>query len=221
MQGEDNTINRALQEIMNYYRTQGMGEEMGPGNSPALLVIDFQKGLTDKNKPAGADMDGEVENTAVLLDKAREKDIPVIFTVIGYHPSLKDGGLMVKKLPVFKNYHLDSEFAELDPRLQARPSEPVLVKKYFSAFYGTPLASMLTAEGVDTLIITGCITSGCIRATAIDTIQHGFRALLPRECVADRSRIPHEVNLMDINARHGDVVSLDRVLTCLDKVKEH
>jgi len=216
---QEEVINRALREIMNYYHGQGMAEEIGPGSRPAVLVVDFQKGLTDKDKPAGADMDREVNSTAALLEKARHKNLPVIFTVIAYHSSLKDGGLLLKKVPVLQNYLEGSEFSEIDARLEAAPEEPVLVKKYASCFYGTPLASMLTAQAIDTLIITGCITSGCIRATAVDSMQHGFRTIIPRECVADRSRIPHEVNLMDIQARYADVISLEKVLAYIDKLQ--
>ncbi len=214
---QEEVIDRALQEIMSYYRSQGMAAELGFGKRPALLVVDFQKGLTDKNRPAGADMDREVENTARLLEKAREKEVPVVFTVIAYHPTLKDGGLLVKKVPVLGNYRMDSDAVQIDPRLEVKPSDPVLVKKYASCFYGTPLASILVSQGIDTLIITGCITSGCIRATAVDSIQHGFYTVIPRECVADRARIPHEVNLMDINSRYADVVELERVISYLER----
>jgi len=210
-------MDRALGEIMEYYRTQGIGEELGFGKSPAVLVVDFQKGLTDPGLPAGADMDEEIEHTSELLKKAREIDVPVIFTVIAYHPTLKDGGLLVKKVPVLGNYKTGSPLSEVDSRLQPQSSEPVIEKKYGSSFFGTPLASLLTSQGLDTLIVAGCITSGCIRATAVDALQHGFRTVIPRECVADRSQIPHQVALMDMNARYADVMSLERVLSYLEE----
>jgi len=219
MEGE--IIDQALQEIIDYYHTQGIGEELGMGSSPAVLVVDFQKGLTDSTQPAGVNMDKEVENTVEILKLARKKEIPVVFTVIAYHHTLKDGGLLVKKLPVLGNYIENSYFTEVDSRLQVQTSEPIIVKKYGSSFFGTTLASMLTCQGIDTLIITGCTTSGCVRATAVDAMQHGFRAVIPRECVADRSKIPHEVSLMDLHARYADVISLKRVLSYLYKLPDH
>ncbi len=213
---DERVIEQALEEIMKYYRSQGIGEELGFGSRPAALIVDFQKGLTDPEQPAGADMDREVKNTAQLLKAFRFNGFPVIFTVIAYHPTLKDGGLMVKKTPVLGNYLLNSSLSEVDSRLQPQDSEPVLTKQYGSSFFGTPLASMLTAQGVDTLVIAGCITSGCIRATAVDALQYGFRAVIPRECVADRSFIPHQVSLMDLQARYADVRSLEEVLAYIE-----
>jgi nicotinamidase-related amidase len=103
----------------------------------------------------------------------------------------------------------------VDPRLEPRPDEPVIEKCYASAFFGTPLASTLTAAGVDTLVVAGCTTSGCVRATVVDALQHGFRAIVPRQCVGDRAEAQHEANLVDIDGKYGDVVELDEVLARL------
>ncbi len=214
---EDKVLDKALRDIEAYYRTQGMARALGFGKRPAVLVIDFQKGITDPERPAGCHLDAEIEHTVRLLDVARKKDVPVFFFVIAYDRSLLDGGLLVKKVPTLARFVAGSDDVQLDPRLTPGPNEPVFAKQYGSCFFGTPLASSLTALNVDTVILTGCITSGCVRATAHDALQHGFRPMLPRECVGDRARIPHEVNLMDIQARIGDVLPLSAVLTHIEQ----
>ncbi len=212
-------LDRALQEIREYYSSQGMAAKLGFGRRPAVLVIDFQKGITDPSRPAGCNLDREIENTTILLKKARHKDIPVFFFVLGgYRESLVDGGLLVKKVPLLQDFKGESEHIEIDERLNLQPGEMVIVKKYASCFFGTSLASTLTVLGIDTVIITGCITSGCIRATANDALQYGFRPIIPRECVGDRARIPHEVNLMDIQARCGDVLPTEQVMDYFDSL---
>ncbi len=214
---KEEVLDSALQEIRNYYSSQGMAAKIGFGKRPAIFVVDFQKGITDPGRPAGCNLDKEIENTLILLIKARQKNIPILFFVLGcYHHSLVDGGLLVEKVPVLQDFKEGSDHTEIDARLKLQPDELVIVKKYASCFFGTSLAPSLTALGIDTVIITGCITSGCIRATANDALQHGFRPIIPRECVGDRARIPHEVNLMDIQARCGDVLPAEKVLNYLD-----
>lgn len=214
----EKALEDALQEIKNYYRTQGMAKEIGFGKRPAVIVVDFQKGITDPKRPAGCNLDAEIKNTALLLSKAREKNIPVFFFIIAYHESLVDGGLLVEKVPTLTNFIIGSDNVEVDSRLNPQSQEQVIIKKYASCFHGTSLATSLTVLKVDTVIITGCITSGCIRATANDALQHGFRPIIPRECVGDRARIPHEVNLMDIHARCGDVLSVSEVMAYIESI---
>ena len=211
-------VDEELDEIMQYYLTQGMAGQMSFGKRPAMLVIDFQKGLTDAKRPAGCNFDLEINNTMLLLDKARATDIPIFFFVIGYEQPAVEGGLLVKKLPVLADFIIGSDHTELDPRFKPRPQEHLIIKKYFSCFHGTPLAAILTFLQVDTLLITGCITSGCVRATATDALQYGYLPVIPRECVGDRKPIPHKVNLMDMQARLGEVVSLKQVLDYLDSI---
>ncbi len=214
----EKALEDALQEIKNYYRTQGMAKEIGFGKRPAVIVVDFQKGITDPKRPAGCNLDAEIKNTALLLSKAREKNIPVFFFIIAYHESLVDGGLLVEKVPTLTNFIIGSDNVEVDSRLNPHSQEQVIIKKHASCFHGTSLATSLTVLKVDTVIITGCITSGCIRATANDALQHGFRPIIPRECVGDRAKIPHEVNLMDIHARCGDVLSVSEVMAYIESI---
>lgn len=211
-------VDEELDGIMQYYLTQGMAEKINFGQRPALLVIDFQKGLTDAKRPAGCNFDEEINNTLLLLEKIRAKGLPVFFFVIGYDQPAVEGGLLVRKLPVLSEFINGSDNTELDPRLKPLPQEHLIIKKYFSCFHGTPLAATLSFLQVDTLLITGCITSGCIRATVTDALQHGYLPVIPRECVGDRRPIPHKVNLMDMQARLGEVVSLRQVLDYLDYI---
>jgi maleamate amidohydrolase len=157
-------------------------------------------------------MSAEVEATRRLLDAGRAKGLTVIFTTIGYEPSLKDGGLWLQKVPSLGDLQIGGRWVEIDPRLEPREDETILLKKGASAFFGTNLPAILVSQGVDSVILCGATTSGCIRATAIDLLQYGYPTLVPRECVADRAQAPHEANLFDINAKYADVVPLDGVL---------
>jgi maleamate amidohydrolase len=186
---------------------------MGFGTSPAIIVVDFIKAYTEPGSPLYARAVVEaVKATVPLLAAARPKGIPVIYTRVLYHPSGVDGGLFVRKVPALRRMVEGEPLADIVPELAPGPDDVVLIKQYASSFFGTSLAAMLTARSIDTLVITGCSTSGCVRATAVDAMQHGFRPIVPRECVGDRHQGPHEANLFDINAKYGDVVALDDVL---------
>jgi maleamate amidohydrolase len=109
--------------------------------------------------------------------------------------------------------------ADIVPELTPEPDDTIIIKQYASAFFGTSLAAMLTSQGIDTLIVTGCSTSGCIRATAVDGMQYGFRVIVPRQCVGDRHADPHEANLFDINSKYGDVVNKAEVIDYLNNLE--
>ncbi len=188
------------------------------GAHPAVLVVDFSCGFTDPECPLGSDLTTQVEATRHLLDAAREKGLPVIFTTIAFEPSLKDGGLWMQKVPALAALQLGGTWAEIDPRLEPRREETVIVKKGASGFFGTNLATVLVSQGVDSVILCGATTSGCIRATAIDLLQYGWPTIVPRECVGDRAQAPHEANLFDIQAKYADVVSLVDALGYLETV---
>jgi maleamate amidohydrolase len=189
------------------------GTRIGWGRRPALLIVDFIQGYTRPTEPLYAPAVAEaVAQTVPLLAAARAREIPVIFTQVLYSESGAEGGLFVRKIPALRRLVRGAIGSELVTELAPRPNEVVLVKQYASAFFGTSLASMLTAQGVDTIVLAGCSTSGCVRATAVDGLQHGFRVIVPRECVADRALEPHEANLFDIDAKYGDVEPLAAVL---------
>jgi len=193
--------------------------QMGFGRSPAIIVVDFINAYTQPSSPLYAPAVVEaVKETVPLLKLAREKRVPIIYTRVLYHQNGADGGLFVQKVPALRKMVEGEPLADIVPELPPGPDDVILIKQYASSFFGTSLAAMLTARGADTLIITGSSTSGCVRATAVDAMQNGFRPIVPRECVGDRHDGPHEANLFDINAKYGDVVSLKDVMSRLDAI---
>jgi maleamate amidohydrolase len=208
----------ADEEARRIYAQARLGESVTMGSRPAVLVVDFSCGFTDPECALGSDLTAEVAATRRLLDAAREKRLPVIFTTIGFEQSLKDGGLWLQKVPSLGDLQLGGHWVEIDPRLDRRPEETVIVKKGASAFFGTNLAAVLIAQGIDSVIMCGATTSGCVRATAIDLLQYGFPTLVPRECVGDRAQAPHEANLFDIQAKYADVVPLEDALAYVESV---
>jgi maleamate amidohydrolase len=204
-----------MSDTLAFYKRRGFAGRVGFGVRPALLVVDFINAFTGRGSPLASNLDTEVEATRQLLASARDCNIPVAFTTVEYDDGFRDAGVFIKKVPSLSVLRKGSPLVEVDERLAPRANEHLIVKKYASAFFGTPLASTLTAAGVDTLIITGCTTSGCVRASAVDACQHGFLAIVVRECVGDRAPEPHEANLFDIDAKYGDVVTLEETLTYL------
>ena len=193
---------------------------LGFGHKAAVLVIDFINAYTAEGSPLYApDVVTAVQETVDLLTQARHKGVLVIYTQVLYNANGVDGGLFVQKVPVLRRMVAGEPLAEIVPELPPQPQDVVLVKQYASAFFGTSLAALLTAQGIDTLIITGCSTSGCVRATAVDGMQYGFRVIVPRECVGDRHQAPHEANLFDIDSKYGDVVSKAEVMAYINSQK--
>jgi maleamate amidohydrolase len=196
---------------------------LGFGKKPALVVIDFLKGYTTEDAPLYAPGVVKcVREMPELLKVARQKKIAIFHTQVRYNPvSFADGGLWIKKAPVLKDLVEGHRYAEICDEVKPAAGEIVITKNYASCFFGTSLAATLTAMGVDTLIITGCTTSGCIRASAVDALQHGFRPIVVRECVGDRHLDPHEANLFDINAKYGDVITKVETMEYLQNARFH
>jgi maleamate amidohydrolase len=207
-------------ETREIYERARLGRSVTLGAHPAVLVVDFSRGFTDPESTMGSDLTWEVEATSRLLGAAREREIPVIFTTIGFEPNLRDGALWLEKAPGLGELIIGGKWVEIDPRLERREEETVILKKGASAFFGTNLPSILVSQGVDTIVLCGATTSGCIRATAIDLLQYGYPTLVPRECVGDRAQEPHEANLVDIQAKYADVVSVEDALSYLESVKK-
>ena len=200
------------------YERARLGQSVTPGSRPAVLVVDFSRGFTDPESTMGSDLTGEVEATKRVLDVAREGEIPVVFTTIGFETNLKDGSLWLQKAPGLAELQVGGKWVEIDARLERAEDEVVILKKGASAFFGTNLPSVLVSQGVDTIVLCGATTSGCIRATAVDLLQYGYPTLVPRECVGDRAQGPHEANLIDIQAKYADVVSIEDALSYLESV---
>ncbi len=205
-------------DIERFYKKKGFKSKVGYGKHPALLIIDLAVAWTDPTSRLGTNLDSVVESTKEVLNMSRKKKLPIIYTVITYHQSLKDAGLWVKKIPALADAIAPTPYipaSQVDPRIKPKPNEIVLTKKFSSAFFGTNLAALLNNLGVDTIIVTGCSTSACVRATVTDGLGYGFRTIVPRECVGDRVPAANEWNLIDIDAKFGDVVSKKEVLKYL------
>ena len=207
------------QEAKAVYDEARLGQGLTWGKNPGVLVIDFTCGFTDPECSLGADMTAEIEATRTLLDAARQRGLPIVYTTIGFAPHGKDGGIWIEKAPALMDLELDGKWVEIDPRLDPQDDEVIIMKKGASGFFGTNLASVLVSQGVDTVILCGATTSGCVRATAVDLLQNGWPAVVPRECVGDRAQAPHEANLFDIQAKYGDVVSLEGALAYVASVE--
>jgi maleamate amidohydrolase len=200
---------------LNNYRKQGLGGRVGFGKRIAILVVDATVGFTDPTSPLGASFETEIAAIRVLLDVAREYALPIIFTTVVYEEDMGEAGIFALKVPSLRTLQRGTRWVELDPRLGRLPSEALIEKKFASCFYGTHLTSYLNFKGVDTLIVTGFTTSGCVRASVVDALQGGLRVIVPMECVGDRAAAPHQANLIDIEGKYGDVMPLEDVITAV------
>lgn len=188
------------------------------GDKPALLLVDFMKAYTDPNSSLFSQYVVEAAKCSkYLVEQVRSYQIPVIHTRVMYQDHSLDGGLFVEKIPTLKKMTQDNHLTHFTEAVTPKPEDIVINKQYASCFFSTPLASILQSLRVDTLIIAGCSTSGCIRATTVDAVQHGFRPFVVEECVGDRELGPHEASLFDIQSKYGEVVSYDALADLLNK----
>jgi nicotinamidase-related amidase len=199
---------------------EGFGQRAGGvGRRPALVIIDMNNGFTDAASPLVCELDDTVEAIRRLLVAARGAHVPVVFTTVSYGEGDKvTAKAFVDKVPVLLTLEAGTRWVEIDERIAPRPEEPVLNKLFASAFFGTALASLLAAHGCDSVIVTGASTSGCVRATVVDVLQHGYRPVVPREAVGDRNAAAHDAALYDIDLKYGDVVSIDECLEALGEL---
>eukprot|EP00929_Paragymnodinium_shiwhaense_P109927 TRINITY_DN76541_c0_g1_i1.p1 TRINITY_DN76541_c0_g1~~TRINITY_DN76541_c0_g1_i1.p1 ORF type:complete len:293 (+),score=65.66 TRINITY_DN76541_c0_g1_i1:80-958(+) len=195
---------------------------LGFGQKSAVIVIDFTKAYTTPGSKwycggKGFGVVDAVAETVDLLDLAREKKVPIFYTQVIYEHET-DGGVFTQKIPLLRTWTKDNPLVEIDPSITPHKGDAVIVKQYPSAFFGTNLACNLRSIGVDTCIIVGCSTSGCIRASVLEGMQHGFRCIVPQECVGDRTEEVHHSNLFDMNAKNGDVVPKQVVIDYLQSL---
>jgi maleamate amidohydrolase len=195
------------------YAEGGFGKSLRPGRRPALLVIDFVRAYLVPGSPLYAGVEAARDACRELLGAARAACIPVLHTNVQYQSGGRDGGVFFRKVPALACFEAGAhpELAAFAEGLEPAAGETVITKQYASAFFGTSLASTLTALGVDTVLIAGVSTSGCVRATAVDACQHGFVPFVVCEAVGDRHEAPHAANLFDLQAKYAEVVSLGQV----------
>lgn len=199
------------------YEAARFGGTLEPGQRPALLLVDFVMAYLDPASPLYAGVESAFESAARILAAARKADIPVIFTNVVYTEGGKDGGVFYRKVGALEAFVKGNPMGEFSKSLKPEDGELILSKQYASAFFGTSLSSTLTAMNVDTVIITGLSTSGCVRATAVDACQYGFIPLVVKEAVGDRDPRPHEANLFDLQAKYAEVISESAILSYLNK----
>lgn len=202
------------------YARGGFGKSLQPGQRPALLIIDFVRAYLEPASPLYAGVEQARADCETLLRAARAAGIPIVHTNVVYQPGGRDGGVFFRKVPALKCFEAGAhpELAAFAEGLEPLPSETVISKQYASAFFGTSLASTLTSQGVDSVLIAGLSTSGCVRASAVDCVQHGFIPLVVREAVGDRAPGPHEANLFDLQAKYAEVIHLADALRYLQSL---
>lgn len=197
-------------------RRRGFGGRGGAGDRPCLLVVDVTVAFTSPESPLHCDDGAAVTAIGALLEAAREASVPVFYTTVVVGPNeRRHAEYFLRKMPALLSIAENASWSRIDPRLEPRPGEPVLEKIYPSAFCGTPLAALLAEAQVDTVIVTGMSTSGCVRASVVDVLQHGCRPIVPREAVADRDDFAHCATLRDLELKYADVLPLEEVLDYL------
>ena len=210
----------AIDQMNQYYVDRGIFQgKFGYGTRPAVIVVDFALGWTDESYAGGtARLDSPVENTARLIAVARQKDIPIVYTTSPYRPEGADQPFKSAADESSKYREWDARAVEIDERVAPSASDLVIEKENASAFFGTHLIGYLTQLKVDTVLITGCSTSACIRATATDAKSYRLKPVIVSDCVGDRSAAAHVFTLADIQARFADVVSLDDSLEYVESL---
>jgi maleamate amidohydrolase len=200
------------------YAAAGFGGRLEVGRKAALLIVDVVMAYLDPQSPLYAGVESALASNERLAAAAREAGVPVIFTNVVYEPGGIDGGVFFRKVPALKAFARGSTEGRFPDTLQPQPGELVVSKQYPSAFFGTSLASTLHAAGFDTLFVTGFSTSGCVRATALDALCHGFVPFVVREACGDRDPRPHEQNLFDMAAKMAEVVSEAEAMALMQSV---
>jgi maleamate amidohydrolase len=212
MSTQENTGDAGTRTV---YRDAGFTGGFQLGLRPGVVVVDFSRGFTDPACPLGSHATAEIERSRTVLDAARRSGAFVLFTTIAFDEGALDATAWVQKVPSLRVLRTGSPWVEIDPRLGRLASEPVVAKTGASAFFGTSVAAMLVAAGVDSVLVLGATTSGCVRASVVDSVQSGFSTFVVTDCCADRSPGPHEANLFDMAAKYADACTAEEVVSHL------
>lgn len=205
-----------------FFKERGFGIRLGYGARPALIIIDMINAFTDKDMPLGAPLEDQIDAITPLLETAHARELPVFFSTVAYeYDDLRDAGIWGMKMKGSVTLRAGTPSVEVDARLPVLPADTLLKKKYASCFFGTDLVAQLNARSIDTLIITGCTTSGCVRATAVDAVQSGFRPMVVRQAVGDRSQAAHDQSLFDLDAKYADVVEVEDAVSYLQTIGDN
>jgi nicotinamidase-related amidase len=205
----------ADQNLNQDYGKAGFGGRLDFGTKPCLLHVDFARAYVDKTCSLYAGVESSAEAARQVLAEARKAGIMIVHTRVEFTPGGADGGVFFRKVPALKNFERGSKYGEFAEGLEPLPHEVVITKQYASAFFGTNLASTMTAGGIDTVLLAGWSTSGCIRASTLDACQSGFVPIVIKEAVGDRHQAPHDANLFDLQAKYAEVRGKDEVIAYL------
>jgi maleamate amidohydrolase len=197
------------------FKHQNFGNRIGFGRKAALVIVDFTVGFNDPNLFGGGNIDPAVKRTVGLLEAFRRAKLPVAYTRVVYADDGSDAGVFTKKAPRLATLTETAPSGQVVPELTPRSGEYMVRKTQASAFFGTGFGAWLTQNAVDTLVITGCTTSGCVRATVVDACGYNFRPIVVTDCVGDRAMGPHEANLFDMGQKYADLMSRDEVIAAL------
>lgn len=198
---------------------EAFGARLSPGTRPAVLAVDLMRAYFDPASPLFLPDDGCLHSAARVLEAARTHDVLVVHTRVSYGPGGLDGGVFFRKVPALAQLVGDSPMGEPMPEVAPRDDELVVVKQYASAFFGTTLATTLHARGIDTVVVVGVSTSGCVRASVVDAVQHGFIPLVVEEAVGDRAQAPHLANLHDLRTKYAEVIDEATALAYLKRMR--
>jgi maleamate amidohydrolase len=202
---------------LDIYARQGLGHSAGFGARPALLIVDFVNGFNDPDQFGGGNIGPAIEKTRALLAACRANKVPVAFTRVVYAEDGSDAGVFTLKAPTLLNLTEDAEGSQVVPELEPVAGEFIIRKRQASAFFGTELLGWLVKHGVDTVLVTGCTTSGCVRASVVDSLSYNFLTIVVTDCVGDRAIAPHEANLFDMGQKYADLMTCEEVVRKLDR----
>jgi maleamate amidohydrolase len=204
---------------LDIYSRQGLGHQSGFGVKPALLIVDFTNGFNDPELFGGGNISAAIDKTEALLACARRRAIPVIFTRVVYAADGSDRGVFCLKAPGLANLTEDAPASQVVPQLTPQAGERVICKTQPSAFFGNDLAGWLKGRGVDTVLVTGCTTSGCVRASVVDAMSNNFRTIVVTDAVGDRAIGPHDANLFDMVQKYADLHTTAEVIAYLEDMR--
>ena len=213
------SLSRQMTSQAKVYEDAGFGGDVQRGLSPAVIVVDFSYGFTDTQYPTAADMAKQIACTRRLSDAARSNGYPVIYTTIAYQPWEVKTLAWLKKARGMRALIRGSRLVDIDQATGIQVGDPIIVKHGASAFFGTNLAGLLMSAGIDTIIVTGATTSGCVRATVVDAVQNGLGVLVPSDCVADRASKPHDASLYDMRQKYADVTDASEVIAWFEELR--
>ncbi len=212
-------MTRAVNDLGADYAAAGFGNSLQPGARPVLLLIDFARAYFDTESPLYAGVGAVRASAARLHAAARAAGVPCVFTRVEYSADGHEGGVFYKKIAALRCFERGNPLGDFTPELAPMLGDEVVTKHYPSAFFGTRLAEHLHARGIDTILLTGLSTSGCVRASAVDALCHGFVPLVVTDAVGDREARVHEANLFDLAAKTAELIDEAQTLAYMAQLK--